>query len=252
MIDEELLARFANGRLSEPERRGLFEAALADQELFDALGEEAALQELLADPEVRTAALSRLRQNAGRRPRFSAWVVPVALAATMTLVVGAWWLRHAASPGLLDGASGPEPRVAMLWQESDTAPIPKALGALEARLLVNGQTQGPVRVSRAERLILEISVSASSRVALLVEPHGGPPQSIPLAGAFSARVMPGPALRIGPSAGLAAPTEPGLYRLRLLAVPDDAGAPMLEPEAMRARVVRGEATVVGLDLEVTP
>ena len=45
-----LLGGYATNSLTEAERKALFEAALEDQELFDALGHEQALKELLADP----------------------------------------------------------------------------------------------------------------------------------------------------------------------------------------------------------
>jgi hypothetical protein len=45
-----LLGGYATNSLTEAERKALFEAALEDQELFDALQQEEALKELLADP----------------------------------------------------------------------------------------------------------------------------------------------------------------------------------------------------------
>lgn len=45
-----LLGGYATNTLTDGERTALFEAALEDQELFDALGNEDALRELLADP----------------------------------------------------------------------------------------------------------------------------------------------------------------------------------------------------------
>jgi Domain of unknown function (DUF4384) len=45
-----LLGGYATNSLTEVERKALFEAALDDQELFDALQQEEALKELLADP----------------------------------------------------------------------------------------------------------------------------------------------------------------------------------------------------------
>src|SRR5580704_15799198 len=53
MNDEQarkLLGGYATNSLTEAERKALFEAALDDQELFDALQQEEALKELLADP----------------------------------------------------------------------------------------------------------------------------------------------------------------------------------------------------------
>jgi hypothetical protein len=45
-----LLGGYATNSLTEAERKALFEAALDDQELFDALQQEQALKELLSDP----------------------------------------------------------------------------------------------------------------------------------------------------------------------------------------------------------
>jgi hypothetical protein len=47
---ERLIGGYATGTLSEEERRRLFEAALDDQDLFEALHDEHALKELLDDP----------------------------------------------------------------------------------------------------------------------------------------------------------------------------------------------------------
>ena len=48
-----LLGGFATGTLSEAQRKLVFEAALEDQELFDALAQDQALKELLEAPGVR-------------------------------------------------------------------------------------------------------------------------------------------------------------------------------------------------------
>ena len=60
---ERLLGGYATNTLTEAERRGLFEAALEDQDLFNALQDEEALRDLLAD----TASRSQV-ERALRRP----------------------------------------------------------------------------------------------------------------------------------------------------------------------------------------
>ncbi len=59
-----LIGGYATGSLTEEQRRRLFQAALEDQELFDALQDEQALKELLDDPisreQVYTAAAANL------------------------------------------------------------------------------------------------------------------------------------------------------------------------------------------------
>ncbi|MEX5215109.1 MAG: hypothetical protein NW703_13195 [Nitrospiraceae bacterium] len=47
-----LLGGFATDTLTAEERQALFTAALRDQQLFNALADEQALKELLADPAV--------------------------------------------------------------------------------------------------------------------------------------------------------------------------------------------------------
>lgn len=49
----EMVGGYASGTLTEDEQRVLFEAALRDQEVFDALAEDEALKELLDDPVTR-------------------------------------------------------------------------------------------------------------------------------------------------------------------------------------------------------
>jgi hypothetical protein len=57
---ERLLGGYATGTLTEEERRALYQAALRDQMLFNALADEQALKELLDDPESRRRLLRAL------------------------------------------------------------------------------------------------------------------------------------------------------------------------------------------------
>jgi hypothetical protein len=57
---QKLLGGYATDTLSEAERRALFEAALEDQELFDALAKEQALREVFEDPAARAQLVSAL------------------------------------------------------------------------------------------------------------------------------------------------------------------------------------------------
>ena len=85
----ELLDRYSRDELGEGDRRRLFEAALEDQAVFDALAEEDALRELLDDASARRAVLRRLGATAstGRR-----WLPALSLAASLVLAVGAGYL----------------------------------------------------------------------------------------------------------------------------------------------------------------
>ncbi len=63
---ETLLGGYATGTLTAQERTLLFEAALADQALFNALADEQALKELLDNPHARRRLLTALRAQAAR------------------------------------------------------------------------------------------------------------------------------------------------------------------------------------------
>ena len=93
-----LLGGYATGTLTDRERDLLFSAALQDQTLFDALANEEALRELLADPQTRQLLLGELRrrtESVGASPWQWLWnqLTPRRLAvaaglAVVVLVVG--------------------------------------------------------------------------------------------------------------------------------------------------------------------
>jgi hypothetical protein len=68
-----LLGGYATNSLTEAERKALFEAALDDQELFDALQQEEALKELLADPVSRNQVQHALAQAPASDATGAAW-----------------------------------------------------------------------------------------------------------------------------------------------------------------------------------
>lgn len=71
---EKLLGGYATGTLTEAERKLLFEAALAGQDLFDALADEEALRELLSDARARRRLLDALAEpEATLLGRFLGW-----------------------------------------------------------------------------------------------------------------------------------------------------------------------------------
>jgi hypothetical protein len=72
---EKLLGGYATGTLTEEERRALYEAALSDQALFDALAREEALKDVFEDPRSRREIITALsEQPRGAFARFSAWM----------------------------------------------------------------------------------------------------------------------------------------------------------------------------------
>src|SRR5689334_18897050 len=68
---EKLLGAFAADTLTPEERQRLFTVALQDQQLFNALADEQALKELLANPDIRRRLLQSLKTSAG--PSRSWW-----------------------------------------------------------------------------------------------------------------------------------------------------------------------------------
>ena len=87
MTDEEihrLIAGYATRTLTPAEQTALFEAALADQKVFNALQEEETLRDLLADAPSRRA----IQQALEPRPRNWFWLlVPTLAAASLTVFV---------------------------------------------------------------------------------------------------------------------------------------------------------------------
>jgi hypothetical protein len=88
---EKLLGGYATDTLTEAERQALFEAALANQDLFNALANEQALRELLSDPRCRRRLLGLLKPR--KEPfyhRFVAWLkrpAPWALAGSVAVML---------------------------------------------------------------------------------------------------------------------------------------------------------------------
>src|SRR5580700_2931708 len=104
---QRLLGGYATDTLSEEERSALFEAALEDQELFDALAKEQALRDVLQDPSARERlieALDTVREPiAGRVWHWLGWLHrPVVLAMAgglaVLLIVGGLALWRAKLP----------------------------------------------------------------------------------------------------------------------------------------------------------
>jgi hypothetical protein len=96
---QKLLGGYATGTLTPEERQALFEAALTDQELFDALAREEALRGVLSDPAARAHLLAAI-DNAPA-PWYRLWWRPmVVVAAAVLAVVGVavWELAREPKP----------------------------------------------------------------------------------------------------------------------------------------------------------
>jgi len=82
---EKLLGGYATGTLTEAERKDLFAAALGHQEIFDALMDEEALRELLADPAAKSQLLAALATTVPKVVPF--WRRPAILGAAASLML---------------------------------------------------------------------------------------------------------------------------------------------------------------------
>jgi hypothetical protein len=84
---QKLLGGYATGTLTPEEQQALFEAALSDQELFDALAREEALREVMADPAARAQLLAAASEAAV--PWYRQWWRPlVVVSAVVVAAVG--------------------------------------------------------------------------------------------------------------------------------------------------------------------
>jgi hypothetical protein len=106
---QKLLGGYATGTLTPEERQALFEAALTDQELFDALAREEALRGVLSDPAARAHLLAAI-DNAPA-PWYRQWWRPmVVVAASVIAVVGVAVWEHSREPKPLTVAKVELPR----------------------------------------------------------------------------------------------------------------------------------------------
>ncbi|MBI5085348.1 MAG: hypothetical protein HZB13_12215 [Acidobacteria bacterium] len=117
---ELLLGGFATGTLTPEEHAALMAAAMADQRLFDALVDEEALREALADPQTR-AELIRALSPAPSRSRF--WRAPWPWAAlATTAAAAALFVLLRPQPALRDVA---KPATAVPQQIAQNLPQPE-------------------------------------------------------------------------------------------------------------------------------
>uniref|UniRef100_Q02C99 Uncharacterized protein n=1 Tax=Solibacter usitatus (strain Ellin6076) TaxID=234267 RepID=Q02C99_SOLUE len=174
---QKLLGGYATGTLTTEEQQALFAAALEDQELFDALGREQALRDLLREPAAKAQLLAAL--EAPERPGFWSWLRrPMAAGLATACVAGiatlAVWQgtrsRPLAAPVLVAEVKAPEIKA----QEQ---PPTVAAGALEKK-----KVELPARREAASgRLAKDIATSANgpAAAALPASPPLPPPTAMP-------------------------------------------------------------------------
>jgi Domain of unknown function (DUF4384) len=163
-----LLGGYATNALNADERRILFEAALEDQDLFNALQNEDALKELLDDPVLRDQVRSVLVTPAqpSRQTRFSwrQWAFGVAMPAMLAVIVIVV-MNRANAPKLISMrepviAPAPSPKV-----EPPAAPPPAAKKQSASVRAPQAQSiPAPVQLESARRL--DAPVASAFRAAV--------------------------------------------------------------------------------------
>jgi hypothetical protein len=124
-----LLGGYATGTLSEAERKLLFEVAMEDQEIFDELGREQALKEMLETPGVRDRLAASLEPTPAT-PRAKGWLKPLMFGLGALFVVGV------SLTAVMLSRNGDRNQIAQLEQPAQpakTAPAPPPAQAEEPR-----------------------------------------------------------------------------------------------------------------------
>jgi len=242
-----LLGGYAANELTADERRILFEAALDDQELFNALENEDALRELLADPVSREQVRRALAAPvASKQPGFWSrhWVFGVAIPAAAAVIVIAV-MNRANAPRLIappvqiaSNKVAPHEMASDQTAFSRSAAIPKPAAAESApakRVLADRKVESKenFRANALDQLANATPAAApqlamrapapqleSTRTAMASLRVGGPPR-IP------------DAIRQQFAAGFAA------------------NAPLYQGPLVRYSIVRGGAAGDGIRIEVT-
>jgi hypothetical protein len=176
-----LLGGYATGTLTDAERKALFAAALDDQELFDELGRDQALKELLEVPGARTRLAAALTPPAA----VTAWwkkPLPWALAGTLAaglLVV--FVLERTPRPTEIAVAPQLETRARV----DQPAPAQPRLDQQPAKTLLAEPSAAPIAVRKqsaqqletAQRYAAGKGVAAESPLPAL-QPAAPPPQAL--------------------------------------------------------------------------
>lgn len=227
---ERLLSGYATGTLSDEERRLLFEAALEDQTVFNALAREQSLKELLDDPAARQVLLDALQNfEPSLRQRMLSWVLgPRVLAAA-----GCGAAVLLAAVALLLSERPQPPRQIALRRE---APAPALEAKAPEREAAPAPTESPVG-RRAERQT--VGAGESSRAAAREEHRLAAEPSPGLAGAPApAAAAVGERSRMATPAVLPLPAAPPPAALVATPVPARTGEQTALPEALGVMLYR--------------
>jgi hypothetical protein len=192
---EKLLGGYATNTLTEQERKELFEAALADQTLFDALANEQAFKELLDDPRSRGRLIEVLQEKQPRRSglhNIYVWLLrpsSVALAGSVAVALLAITLVIQLTGPV------PEPQLPPVSKAPDrpattspsmpaepSAPSPSAAPKLPAPSHEGGRSPAPKTATSSEAPVspaAPLKEEDQSRTARTQSIPSAPPQAFP-------------------------------------------------------------------------
>ena len=191
---EKLLGGYATGTLTPPERDALFQAALSNQALFDALAGEEALRELLQDPHSRRRLLASISPPA---PAHLSWLpqwmanprsltLAGALATALLVVVGVrYQSTHSETAPALQpaAATATSPQSARSTDAPATAPEAGSLPRIPAPPALAEKRQRPFTAERAKKETASDELASSNALrdaAPATQPvAGAPPPAAP-------------------------------------------------------------------------
>ncbi|MGA2132172.1 MAG: hypothetical protein ABSH50_07770 [Bryobacteraceae bacterium] len=214
---QKLIGGYATGALSPAEQRALLEAALEDQDLFDALAKEQGLRDALQDPAARQQLLAALEP-----PRRWTWLrrpATLALAgalAMLLIVAGVVFLRPkpAVRPETIV-ADVTAPRVPVPLPEAAQAPVKRPALAKRA---VRSNLTAATETTQAE--VQPVPPPAAIPPAPSVEQSAAPAPTPTPAPALAARRLPAMGAFGRAKVAAASSTSPVLEYQVLLANPD--------------------------------
>ncbi|HEV2687942.1 MAG TPA: hypothetical protein VGV35_05285 [Bryobacteraceae bacterium] len=169
---QKLLGGYATNTLTEAERKALFDAALDDQELFNALQDEEALKDLLADPVSRAQVQRALEQPP--RPRVSwwnrrwAWAGAASAVAAAVVIVGVVRMNAPAPRNAEQVYSADAAKAPAVSQPASVANKEKAVEPVAPKLAaraVDGTTAGKPSGASAGRMARDDRDSKDTRLA---------------------------------------------------------------------------------------
>ena len=160
---QKLLGGYATDTLTAEEQQALFAAALEDQELFDALGREQSLRDLLRDPAARAHLLAALDAPA-TTPWFRRWWMPFSAAAVAVVLASVTIVavrRHPPAAPEVTVARLEEPvasPVAALPPPAPAEPRPSRAEAIVARAKKSPPVNMPMAPAPAPPPVAALSV----------------------------------------------------------------------------------------------